>query len=493
MKVMDTPLDWKTRIGWTAGAMPELLKNFIWDAFVLFFYAQVVGLGGGYIGGALLIILLFDAFVNPFIGTWSDRMSAKRLGRRHTVMAIGIVPFAVGVIGIFNPPVELSQLAIFGWLIVFGLTARVGISFWSVPAFALGGDLSRNESARRWIAVMRNLGNQIVILVVPPIAFSYFFASTPKFPRGQLNPEPYSMFGLFVATLGVALMLVAFWGTRARAVAIEREEEATVVTGNVGFFTVIQRFIAAVRRTPNVGRVFAVTLLVLLTMSVMNQLSLHLATYFWKLETSATRNLLMAGMIGSLIALPVAPFFMNLVGRRWAMVLGLTAFFLLQGAMILLPMFDLAPAAGTAAIGTFIVVCRLLSGLGYGLYVIPFNAVTYDIADEHRANTLEQQQGFVASLMFTGLQLGSAIVGLMAGSFLGIIDFPVGLPVDEMPKDKVDALAWFALAIIATAGVLVAFAASQFDVSSQKQAAINATLQPRNAADQEAKSATPAP
>ena len=55
MKTIDTPINWKTRLGWTACAMPELLKNFVWDAFVLFFYAQVVGLNGVFIGAALLI------------------------------------------------------------------------------------------------------------------------------------------------------------------------------------------------------------------------------------------------------------------------------------------------------------------------------------------------------------------------------------------------------------------------------------------------------
>ena len=55
-------------------------------------------------------------------------------------------------------------------------------------------------------------------------------------------------------------------------------------------------------------------------------------------------------------------------------------------------------------------------------------------------------------MMFVGLQLGSGAVALLAGSFLGLIDFPVGLPVEAMPQDKVRALAWFILALIVLAG-----------------------------------------
>jgi len=475
-RAIDTKLDWVTRAGWTACAMPELLKNFVWDAFVLFFYAQVVGLNGAYVGAALLVILLFDAFVNPYIGAFSDRLRGAPLGRRHTLMAAAALPFAVGVIGVFSPPAGMAQIAEFAWLVAFGLVARVGISFWSIPAYALGGDLSRHEGERRLIAVLRNLGNQLVILVIPPIAFGYYFASTTAFERGQLNPAAYPKFGLFVAAVGLMLMLAAFSGTYKRARQVEAEDQSPPITDRFGFLSVIQRFIAAVRVTPNVGRVFFVTLLVLLTMSVMNQLSLHLATYFWQLGHDATRNLMMASMIGTFISMPLSTVFMKFAGPRRAMVIGLSGFFLLQAAMIVLPLFGLAPAAGSAAIGTFIVAFRFLSGVGYGLYVIPFNAVTYDVADEHRVNTAQQQQGFVASLMFTGLQLGSAIVGLLAGSFLGIIAFPAGLPVEEMPKDKIDALAYFALVLIVLAGALVAYIVSQFQVSNEKQREINARL-----------------
>lgn len=488
---IDTKLNWLTRAGWMACAMPELLKNFVWDAFVLFFYAQVVGLKGGYVGVALLLILLFDAFVNPYIGAYSDRLSGARLGRRHTLMAAAVAPFAIGVIGVFSPPEDMAQLATFAWLVTFGLIARIGISFWSIPAYALGGDLSRHDGERRLIAVLRNLGNQFVILVIPPIAFGYFFASTAEFPRGQLNPAVYPKFGLFVAAVGVLLMIGAFLATYTRARAVEAEDISPPVADQFGFLSVIQRFIAAVRVTPNVGRVFLVTLLVLLTMSVMNQLSLHLATYFWRLGHDATRNLLMAGMIGTFISMPLSTLFMKFAGPKRAMVFGLSGFFLLQAAMILLPLLGIAPSAGTGAIGVFIVACRLLSGIGYGLYVIPFNAVTYDVADEHRVNTDQQQQGFVASLMFTGLQLGSAIVGLLAGSFLGVIAFPAGLPVEEMPKDKIDALAYFALVLILIAGALVAYIVSRFQVSNKKQREINARLS--TAQDVASTKAAPAP
>ena len=78
--------------------------------------------------------------------------------------------------------------------------------------------------------------------------------------------------------------------------------------------------------------------------------------------------------------------------------------------------------------------------------------------------------------MFIGLQVGSGLVALLAGSFLGLIDFPAGLPVEQMPQAKVDALAWFVTGLILVSGAAMAWLVGRFDVSPEKQARIRAEL-----------------
>lgn len=463
-------LPWRVRIAWLICAMPELLKSFAWDAFVLFFYAQVVGLKGGLIGVAIAIIILFDTLVDPWIGRFSDRLTGTRLGRRHSLMFAAILPFMAGIAGVFAPPSGMSQVQILFWLLGTGLLARCGISFWTVPAYALGGELSHDPAERRLIAVLRNAGNQLVILSVPAIAFGVFFVSTDAFPKPQLNPAPYPAFGLFVALLGGALMVAGAWGTLARAREVEAASPALPGTSQAGLRALFASLIEAIRITPNVGRLFAVAFLVLFTNSVINQLSLHLATYFWQLDQSWTPRLLMAGVIGSLLAMLFAPAFVRAVGSRRAMMLGLSAFFIAQAAAVILPLTGLAPQPGTGAMGALISALRFLGGVAYGLYVVPFNIVTYEIGDEHERNSGAPAQGLVASFMFIGLQLGSGAVALLAGSFLGLIDFPVGLPVEAMPGGKVSALAWFVLTLTLSAGMAMAWLVGTFRTPRDAQA-----------------------
>jgi len=470
-------LSWPTRMAWTVCAMPELLKSFVWDAFILFYYTQVVGLHGGLIGLALVIILVFDAIADPYIGALSDRLVRAPLGRRHTLMAVAILPFMAGIAAVFAPPSGMSDLKTFFWLVGFGLLARVGISFWTVPAYALGGELSRDPRERSIIAVLRNLGNQLVVLTVPAVAFGYFFVATPEFSRPQLNPAPYPSFGLFASLLGGTLMVIGLLGTLKRARQIDAgERPAGEPEAAKGPIQILRDLAKAVRQTPNVGRLLVIALLVLFVSSIINQLSLHLATYFWQLDPGSTQRLLMAGVVGTMASFLVAPSWLRLVGTRWAMILGLSAYFLLQAAAVALPLVGLAPAPGTEAIGLFVVLFRFLGGFAYGLYVVPFNTVTYDVGDEHEANTGRPQQGLVASFMFLGLQVGSGLVGLTAGMFFGLIDFPAGLPVEQMPQDKIDALAVFVITLLLSAGTAVAYLVGGFKVSAEKQAAIRARL-----------------
>lgn len=472
-------LSWPVRIAWTVCAMPELLKSFAWDSFVLFFYAQVVGLNGLLIGVAIAVIIVFDTLVDPWIGALSDRMSSARFGRRHTLMFAAIPFYMIGIAGVFAPPAGMGQEAILAWLLGFGLLARCGMSLWTVPAYALGGELSHDSAERRIIAVLRNLGNQLVVLTVPAIAFGVFFVHSAAFPKPQLNPLPYPGFGLFVALLGGVLMVIGALGTYHRARAVQAREPAPPpgATEAGGVLGVLRAFRDAIRITPNIGRLLLVAFLVLFTNSVINQLSLHLATYFWQLEQAWTPRLLMSAVIGTMIGLALAPRLVRAIGSRRTMMAGLTGFFSCQALAILLPLAGLAPAPATDAIGALIFAIRLLGGVAYGLYVMPFNIVTYDIGDEHEAATGRPAQGMVASFMFIGLQLGSGAVALLAGSFLGIIDFPAGVPVAEMPMDKVDALAWFILGLIVFAGGAMARLVGTFRIDPAKIEAVRRARQ----------------
>ena len=60
-------LSTKTNIAYASGAVPNGIKVDMFTFFLLFFYANVVGLEPGLAGSAIAIALLVDAFTDPLI------------------------------------------------------------------------------------------------------------------------------------------------------------------------------------------------------------------------------------------------------------------------------------------------------------------------------------------------------------------------------------------------------------------------------------------
>ncbi len=471
-------LDLSTRVSWTFCSIPENVKNACWDAFVLFYYAQVLGLDGSLIALALGLILLCDALIDPYVGTFSDSLRRAPLGRRHTLMAAAIVPFGIGLTGVFSPPAGLAQWPLFAWLLGFGLLARVGISFYTVPAFAVGVELSRDPVERPLIVALRNIGAQVGMLLVPVIAFRLFFYSTPEYPRGQLNPEPYASFGATLAAIGMFAMVVAVLGTQRRIRAFEALEGGRAEAEPESSLRVLVRELRdAFRVTPNVRRILALSFLVFIINSTITSLTLYLATYFWQFGPGDTERLLVFGTIGSFLGLVSAGWPMARFEKKSLMVGSILGYFGCALLGIALPLAGAAPAAGTAALALLVIGLRFIGGICYGWYLVAAGTVTLDVSDEHEVNTGRPQQGLVMSFVFLGLQAASAVAGVLAGVFLDLLDLPRGVPLEQMPQGKIAALAAFVCVIIVAGGSLLAVVIRRFDVSRERQALLTARLE----------------
>ena len=72
-------------------SLGQIAQSGAFDAalpFVFFYYTAVLGLPGGLVGVAVAVSLVFDAMVDPLVGSWSDNTGGK-LGRRLPLMIIG--------------------------------------------------------------------------------------------------------------------------------------------------------------------------------------------------------------------------------------------------------------------------------------------------------------------------------------------------------------------------------------------------------------------
>jgi len=102
------------------------------------FYAEHSGLSLSLLGGLLLALRLLDAFIDPFIGAWTDRVPRK------PVIAAALLLLGVGFTGLFQPP----EGAGLGWLAATLALVTLGYSVATIAYQAWLADAAISEPAR---------------------------------------------------------------------------------------------------------------------------------------------------------------------------------------------------------------------------------------------------------------------------------------------------------------------------------------------------------
>ena len=165
----------KISFGFGGGVNAVKTDFFVWYLGV--YYLTVVGLNPLYTGTALLIALIFDAFSDPLIGAFSDRIKSS-FGRRHSLMIVSLVPIALSYYLLFIPPDLIldHQFITFLWLTMFSILTRFFVSLFEIPHKALAVEIPKSYEDKASIMSLRE-GFQSLIalshsfLILPLIGF----------------------------------------------------------------------------------------------------------------------------------------------------------------------------------------------------------------------------------------------------------------------------------------------------------------------------------
>lgn len=206
-----------TRLAYGFGSVAFGVKDNGFSYFLLIFYSQVIGLDSRLVSLAILIALIFDAFVDPLIGYWSDNLRS-RWGRRHPFMYAAAIPVSLSYLLLWRPPAGWSAAGHFWYLLVFAILIRVAITFFTTPNTALGPELSSNYDERSMLMSFRYYfawtgGNLMSVLMFGAL-FPLF--ATAAVPNGQFNREAYAVYGLIASGLIFLSIAVSALGTHAR-------------------------------------------------------------------------------------------------------------------------------------------------------------------------------------------------------------------------------------------------------------------------------------
>ena len=92
-----------TKLAFGAGDMGPAISAAITGFFLLFFFTDVAKIPPAQAGTLLLISTIWDAAIDPTIGTISDRTNS-RWGRRRPFLLFGAIPFGISFFLLFSVP-----------------------------------------------------------------------------------------------------------------------------------------------------------------------------------------------------------------------------------------------------------------------------------------------------------------------------------------------------------------------------------------------------
>jgi Na+/melibiose symporter-like transporter len=416
-----SPLRRSTRLYFGVGQLAEGIKTYGFSLFVLFYYNTVLGLPGSWTGLAVAIALVADAVSDPVMGSISDRFDS-RWGRRHPFMVAAALPLGLSFWGLFAPPSGLDETGLFLWLTVFAVATRAAMTAYHVPHMSLGAELSSDYAERTRLVAVRQIFGYVGIIAMVVIGFGGFFADARG---GRTNAEAYAPFGLAMAVLMVASILISVWGTWDQ---IPRLRGAGVSTASHGGG--VARIVDDTRgafRSPSFRRLFAGTLCIYVMVGTESALSLYIYEFFWGLGSREILGLSLLYPFG-LIA---GAFLTHRLHSRWdkspTLVFGVVGWFVCQVGPVLLRLADWFPGNGTVELVATLFAVRLVQGIVVQQALVSFSSMMADIADEHELATGRRQEGiFFGVVSFSG-KAASGVGSLIAGVALDVIGWPTGL------------------------------------------------------------------
>ena len=396
-----------------SGAAVENITTFGIAGLLPFYLTIVVGLSGTEAGIATGLTLVVDSIFDPTVGSLSDN-SRSRHGRRHPFMLASIIPIVLAFGLLFSVPKGLGDPLRFVYVLAALFSARIAISVFQVPYFALGAELSDDYAERSTIVAWRVVFTVAATILAVFLTWGVFLKGNGRMVASAYTPLAWC-FGAIVVVAGLTSTLGTL-GARARLHTAadgagfsggQLIREAVEVLGNRSFRSL-----------------FFCCLVLFAALGVSGSLTVHSQTFFWRLSSAQIASIGYFAPVGVLVGVFAAALLARILEKRWIAMLGLALIGVAQATPVPL---RLAGVIGPALYVPILVLGTILGGLGGSIATISFQSMMADAADEHEHLFGARREG----LYFAGITLSAkassglgALIGLVA---LDVIGFPHGL------------------------------------------------------------------
>lgn len=426
------------------GALASASFTTVPGLILLYYLTNTLAISASVAGFIVFLPKLFDIFLNPLVGRWSDR-TRTRFGARRPWIFVGGILFPIAFVATFWTPYSGPSAAI--WVGVAFTIASMTFAGFIVPWSSLPAEIAPDTQARTSMAAWRIAFLSIAILLSGGLA--------PSIVEGASNAR--SGYREMALTMGcimiVATLTVALIGAR-------RSTPATTQPAAVAGF---RESLSMLRASAPLRAMFWLVGLTEVSAAVSLASTPYLADYVLG-DTGAVATMFVILTIPLLITMPLWRAVALRIGKRSALNLALLIF--AAGALMLLSLAVTPPEwrQPVVFVAVFIV------GFGFaGTSMLPqamfSDALAYETALRGESNVGAMVGGWNAAETITG--------GLGAAAFAAVLTMTGFISAGEdqivaQPAAAIDGIIFAASLIPALAALAALFPLRGFDLAEDE-------------------------
>jgi GPH family glycoside/pentoside/hexuronide:cation symporter len=389
---------------------------------LLLFYNQVVGLPAAWVGGAMMVTLIFDAICDPLIGEWSDH-TRSRWGRRHPFMYASAIPAAVAFYYLFDPPMGWTQGHLLIYFVVMLVLVRVLLSLYEIPSSALGPELTLDYDQRTSLMSARFFFGTLGGAAITVLALQVFLRKDASHPLGLLNRAGYR-------ETAIAASITIFFSIIISCVGTQRFIGTLVQTPRV-VGTWREKF-AELRGTLTNRSFMALTasgIIGAISTGLRQGLDFYISAYFFELTPAQMSYLAASALLAAFAGVGLAPAISRRFGKKLAMIGVFFASLFASIAPIGMRLIGILPANGTGALFAIVFAFQFFAAtLGLTGFII-VSSMMADVVEDAAVSTGQRSEG----LLFAANGLISKCVTGVGTFFAGLILAWVSFPQHATP------------------------------------------------------------
>lgn len=395
----------RNNLGYSSASVGDAVSYTLVGMFLMFFLTTVAKIDPAKAGIITALGAVWNAFFNPLMGFFADRIGTK-FGRRRPLIIIFSVPLALSLFMLFTD-IELPDFfkpIYYGIVLMLFWTSYTGFF---VPYLALGAEYTSDYDERTLLRLFASLFNMIgnILCMIIPTAFVGLLVS-----KGASDSAAWSITGAVLGFISFISILVTFFSSKQKDPPCRPKKAESSKHGIIK--TIFGEYISVAMLKP-MRYLIAASTASLICYAMLQADVMYFYTYNLGLSTGAITFLLIARPVLAIIFLPLVGKLTLIFDKRKV----IAGFYLIGAAVLVaLRITGVTGKLGLAAFVFGLMVCTCV-------YWQLMPSIYYDVCDYDRLETGKARQGTIVS--FQGLieAVAVGIGSLILGTTLKVAGF----------------------------------------------------------------------